>query len=101
MTETPDTRPVRTAATGAVVKPGEPLPPGGRSEYVPPPAAGALPAVVGAPPIASAVPVPAAPVGSHIPGVQLGQRPRHPGDRFGWPANAAPGKPEGEVDTRS
>jgi hypothetical protein len=46
------------------------------------------------------VPVPAEAVGIHLPGVQLAQRPRHRGDGFGWPANAAPGKPEGEVDTR-
>jgi hypothetical protein len=107
MTELPDHRPVRVAPTRAVAArgveagPAEPLPPGGRSAYVPPPAAGALPAGVGAPPITSAVPVPAVPVGQHIPGVQLSQRPRHPGDRFGWPSNAAPGKPEGEVDTRN
>jgi hypothetical protein len=48
----------------------------------------------------TSVPVPAEAVGIHLPGVQLAQRPRHRGDGFGWPANAAPGKPEGEVDTR-
>jgi hypothetical protein len=44
--------------------------------------------------------VPAEPLGKGLPGVQLSQRPRRHGDNFGWPANAAPGKPEGEVDTR-
>jgi hypothetical protein len=70
-----------------------------------PPAPPVSPAVVPAVPPASplvttSVPVPAEAVGIHLPGVQLAQRPRHRGDGFGWPANAAPGKPEGEVDTR-
>jgi hypothetical protein len=105
MTQSPETRPVRSSgAPVSTSRPdhlAEPLPPGGRSDVVPPPAEGALPAVVGAPPVTSAVPVPGVPVGHQIPGVQLSQRPRRPGDRFGWPSNAAPGKPEGEVDTRS
>jgi len=50
--------------------------------------------------VTTSVPVPAEAVGINLPGVQLAQRPRHRGDGFGWPANAAPGKPEGEVDTR-
>jgi hypothetical protein len=58
-------------------------------------------AVVPASPlVTTSVPVPAEAVGTNLPGVQLGQRPRRRGDTFGWPANAAPGKPEGEVDTR-
>jgi hypothetical protein len=83
----------------------DPLPPGGRSELEPVTAKGALPAVDGAhvpgmPPVSTSVPVPAEAVGTNLPGVLLGQRPRRRGDSFGWPANAAPGKPEGEVDTR-
>jgi hypothetical protein len=78
----------------------DPLPPGGRSDLEPVIAEGALPAVPGAPPVSTAVPVPAEALGTNLPGVQLSQRPRHRGDTFGWPANAAPGKPEGEVDTR-
>ncbi|MDQ1485311.1 MAG: hypothetical protein QOJ62_1004 [Actinomycetota bacterium] len=78
----------------------EPRPPGGRIEAEPLPVRGALPAVPGAPPVSTSVPVPAEPPGKALPGVQLGQRPRRRGDNFGWPANAAPGKPEGEVDTR-
>jgi hypothetical protein len=78
----------------------EPLPPGGRSELEPAVAEGAVPAIPGAPPVSTAVPVPGEALGAQLPGVQLGQRPRHRGDTFGWPANAAPGKPEGEVDTR-
>jgi len=78
----------------------EPLPPGGRSEVAPLPVSGAVPAVPGAPPVSTPVPIPAGHVGQHLPGVQLAQRSRRPGDTFGWPANAAPGKPEGEVDTR-
>jgi hypothetical protein len=85
-----------TRPTSAV----EPPPPGGRSELAPLPATGALPTVPGTPPVSTAVPVPAARIGKSIPGVQLSQRPRRRGDSFGWPANAAPGKPEGEVDTR-
>ncbi|MCL6536979.1 MAG: hypothetical protein K6T28_00040 [Acidothermus sp.] len=46
------------------------------------------------------VPAPGDRPTASLPGVQLGQRPRRPTDTFGWPANAAPGKPEGEVDTR-
>jgi hypothetical protein len=76
-----------------------PLPPGGRAELEPVVADGAVPAT-GAPPVSTSVPVPAEPLGKLLPGVQLAQRPRHRGDTFGWPANAAPGKPEGEVDTR-
>ena len=56
--------------------------------------------VPGMPPVSTSVPVPAEALGTNLPGVQLGQRPRRRGDNFGWPANAAPGKPEGEVDTR-
>jgi hypothetical protein len=78
----------------------EPLPPGGRSELAPLPAKGAVPGVPGAPPVSTPVPVPAEAPGAHLPGVQLAQRARRRGDSFGWPANAAPGKPEGEVDTR-
>jgi len=78
----------------------EPVPPGGRTEVEPVPVSGAVPAVPGAPPVSTAVPVPAEPPGKSLPGVQLAQRPRRRGDSFGWPANAAPGKPEGEVDTR-
>ena len=78
----------------------EPLTPGGRSELQPLPVEGAVPAVPGAPPVSTPVPIPAERAGAHIPGVQLAQRSRRPGDSFGWPANAAPGKPEGEVDTR-
>lgn len=88
---------VPAAATSRTV---EPLPPGGHSELVPLRAAGALPTVPGAPPVSTPVPVPAEPYGKLLPGVQLSQRPRRKGDGFGWPANAAPGKPEGEVDTR-
>jgi hypothetical protein len=77
----------------------EPPPPGGRSDHPPITAAGALPAVPGHPPVTTPVPIPAAPIGV-LPGVQLAQRPRRRGDTFGWPANAAPSKPEGEVDTR-
>jgi hypothetical protein len=80
--------------------PPQPLPPGGRSELVPVVAEGAVPAVPGTPPVSTAVPLPAEAVGKDLPGVQLSQRPRRRGDTFGWPANAAPGKPEGEVDTR-
>lgn len=64
------------------------------------PAVGALPAVPGEPPVSTPTPVPADHFGAHLPGVQLAQHPRRRGDSFGWPANAAPGKPEGEVDTR-
>ena len=78
----------------------EPLPPGGRSEVEPAVAEGAVPAIPGAPPVSTSVPVPAQALGHELAGVQLAQRPRHRGDTFGWPANAAPGKPEGEVDTR-
>ena len=78
----------------------EPLPPGGRSERTPRVARGAVPDVVGAPPVTTVVPIPARPFGTDVPGVLLAQRPRRRGDSFGWPANAAPGKPEGEVDTR-
>jgi len=78
----------------------EPPPPGGRTEIERIPAAGPLPAVPGQPPVTTAVPVPAGRIGESLPGVQLAQRPRRRGDTFGWPANAAPGKPEGEVDTR-
>jgi hypothetical protein len=78
----------------------KPAAPGGRSELAPIPVEGAVPAVPGAPPVSTTVPIPAEGYGAHIPGVQLAQRPRHRGDSFGWPANAAPGKPEGEVDTR-
>jgi hypothetical protein len=79
----------------------QPLPPGGRSVLEPAVAeGGAVPAIPGAPPVSTSVPVPAEALGTQLPGVQLGQRPRHRGDTFGWPANAAPGKPEGEVDTR-
>jgi hypothetical protein len=77
----------------------EPPPPGGRSDHPPIAAAGALPAVPGHPPVTTPVPIPAARIGV-LPGVQLAQRPRRRGDTFGWPANAAPSKPEGEVDTR-
>jgi hypothetical protein len=77
----------------------EPPPPGGRSDDLPIPAAGALPAVPGHPPVTTPVPIPAGQIGV-LPGVQLAQRPRRRGDTFGWPANAAPSKPEGEVDTR-
>ena len=59
-----------------------------------------MPAVPGTQPVSTAVPVPAVAFGHALPGVQLAQRPRRRGDSFGWPANAAPGKPEGEVDTR-
>jgi hypothetical protein len=65
-----------------------------------PPAAGAVVHRPGTPPVTSTVPVPGAPPGTSKPGVQLSQRPRRRGDSFGWPSNAAPGKPEGEVDTR-
>jgi hypothetical protein len=78
----------------------QPLPPGGRAELEPAVAEGDVPAIPGAPPVSTSVPVPAEAPGTQLPGVQLGQRPRHRGDTFGWPANAAPGKPEGEVDTR-
>ncbi len=78
----------------------QPLPPGGHAELEPAVAEGAVPAIPGAPPVSTSVPVPAGELGTHLPGVQLSQRPRHRGDTFGWPANAAPGKPEGEVDTR-
>jgi hypothetical protein len=78
----------------------EPLPPGGRAELEPAIAEGAVPAIPGAPPVSTSVPIPARPLGTELAGVQLAQRPRHRGDTFGWPANAAPGKPEGEVDTR-
>jgi hypothetical protein len=78
----------------------EPPPPGGRTEIDRIPATGPLPAVPGQPPVTTAVPVPAGRVGQSLPGVQLAQRPRRRGDTFGWPANAAPSKPEGEVDTR-
>lgn len=88
------TEPARSASAIA------PPPPGGRTELAPLAAAGALPTVPGNPPVSTAVPVPAAPVGKWLPGVQLSRRPRHRGDSFGWPSNAAPGKPEGEVDTR-
>ncbi|HET9187193.1 MAG TPA: hypothetical protein VFN80_04520 [Acidothermaceae bacterium] len=77
----------------------EPPPPGGRSELAPMSASGQLPAVPGHPPVTTPVPIPAGQVGV-LPGVQLAQRPRRRGDTFGWPANAAPSKPEGEVDTR-
>jgi len=77
----------------------EPPPPGGHSAAAAIPAAGALPAVPGHPPVTTPVPIPAGRVGV-LPGVQLAQRPRRRGDTFGWPANAAPSKPEGEVDTR-
>jgi len=85
------------ASSGAAI---EPLPPGGRSEPTPLTARGAVPAVPGTPPVSTSTPVPADEPGAHLPGVQLAQRPRRRGDSFGWPSNAAPGKPEGEVDTR-
>jgi|GEM_PF-3065219 hypothetical protein len=93
------------ADAGARADEADPLPPGGRSGLEPLPAKGALPAVGGAhvpgmPPVSTSVPVPAEALGTNLPGVLLGQRPRRRGDSFGWPANAAPGKPEGEVDTR-
>lgn len=97
MSQDPNTD--RLPAVPAVVV-AEPLPPGGRSEVEPLPVAGALPSVPGTPPVSTAVPLPAEPLGKTLPGVQLSQRPRRRGDSFGWPANAAPGKPEGEVDTR-
>jgi hypothetical protein len=90
--------PVQPASTSAL----EPPPPGGRgasSDPAPIEAAGALPAVPGHPPVTTPVPIPATWVGV-LPGVQLAQRPHRRGDTFGWPANAAPSKPEGEVDTR-
>jgi hypothetical protein len=87
------TQPRNDAAT-------EPLAPGGRSEVAPVSAEGAVPAVPGAPPVSTTVPIPADRPGAHLPGTQLAQRSRRRGDTFGWPANAAPGKPEGEVDTR-
>ena len=95
--------PVSPATKASVVGPagpGDPPPPGGRSEVAPIRAAGALPTVPGAPPVSTTIPVPAARAGLTLPGVQLAQRPRRRGDTFGWPANAAPSKPEGEVDTR-
>ena len=97
MSQDPNTD--RLPAVPAVVA-AEPRPPGGRSEVEPLPVAGALPSVPGTPPVSAAVPLPAEPLGKMLPGVQLSQRPRRRGDSFGWPANAAPGKPEGEVDTR-
>jgi hypothetical protein len=92
--------PVEPATAASVVTPSGPPAPGGRSEIERVHAEGALPAVPGAPPVSTAIPVPAARAGLTLPGVQLGQRARRRGDTFGWPANAAPGKPEGEVDTR-
>jgi hypothetical protein len=74
--------------------------PGGHAELQRQVAHGAVPAVPGMPPVSTPVPVPASRPGHTVPGVQLAQRTRHRGDTFGWPANAAPGKPEGEVDTR-
>ncbi|MDQ1463341.1 MAG: hypothetical protein QOC73_282 [Actinomycetota bacterium] len=97
MSQDPNTD--RLPAVPAVVT-AEPLPPGGRSEVEALPVAGALPSIPGTPPVSAAVPLPAEPLGKALPGVQLSQRPRRRGDSFGWPANAAPGKPEGEVDTR-
>jgi hypothetical protein len=91
-------QPARPAAPPAASP--APVAPGGRSELEPVVAEGALPAVPGTPPVSTSVPVPAEPLGKGLPGVQLSQRPRRHGDNFGWPANAAPGKPEGEVDTR-
>jgi hypothetical protein len=79
----------------------EPLAPGGHSRPAPLVVEGAVPQAPGMPPVTAAVPVPAEPAGIRVAGVQIAQRPRHRGDHFGWPSNAAPGKPEGEVDTRS
>jgi hypothetical protein len=78
----------------------EPPAPGGHSEPPARVAAGALPAVAGTPPVTTATPALAGTAGESLPGVELAQHPRRRGDTFGWPANAAPGKPEGEVDTR-
>jgi hypothetical protein len=81
-------------------RPVEPPPPGGHGELERLPVAGAVPAVPGTPPVVTTVPIPATRIGQTLPGVQLAQRIRRQGDTFGWPANAAPSKPEGEVDTR-
>jgi hypothetical protein len=78
----------------------EPPPPGGRRDVEPPAVKGGASVVPGTPPVAATIPLPAVPLGKGLPGVQLSQRPRRRGDGFGWPSNAAPGKPEGEVDTR-
>jgi len=74
-------------------------PPGGHGTSVGRPA-GSLHPLPGRPPVTTPVPVPGNWPTRTLPGVQLAQRPRRTGDSFGWPANAAPGKPEGEVDTR-
>ena len=75
-------------------------PPGGTTEPEVSVAAGTVAHRPGTPPVTSPVPVPGAKPGVSKPGVQLSQRPRRRGDSFGWPSNAVPGKPEGEVDTR-
>ena len=79
-------------------EPSEPPAPGGHAALQL--SSGAVSASPGMPPISTPIPVPASRPGHTVAGVQLAQRTRHRGDTFGWPANAAPGKPEGEVDTR-
>jgi len=92
--KTPAKKTAVTSAAGPTSPAEDAVPP------APPPSAPAIPAAPASPLVTTSVPVPAEAVGINLPGVQLAQRPRHRGDGFGWPANAAPGKPEGEVDTR-
>ncbi len=46
------------------------------------------------------VPTPGEAPGRSVPGVQRTRAPHGAKDGFGIPANAVPGKPDGEVDTR-